>query len=136
MKRFAPIIAAVLIVLLGGGAAWFLLGNGKSAAAPQPQPTPVGIGPLTTNLKDDQGHRFVQTDLVIEVDGQEQAAHMTESEAAVRDAVLRVLRASTSDELEGADGMNALRDRLRAALGVTVPDVTVLNIYFKDLVVQ
>ncbi|MDI3298186.1 MAG: flagellar basal body-associated FliL family protein [Bacillota bacterium] len=126
----------LLAALLLAAAACALPGQGSAPAAKAGPPVEVDVGTLTTNLSDADPPRLVQVDVVLEVGGQAAADQVKSAEPAVRDAILRVLRASSAAELAGAQGMDAVRTRIQNEVAKAVPNVVVRDVYFTNFVVQ
>ncbi|MCL6520963.1 MAG: flagellar basal body-associated FliL family protein [Firmicutes bacterium] len=132
--RAGGVAALLLAALLLGGCN--LPGKSSSAASKAEPPVAVDVGTLTTNLSDADPPRLVQVDVVLEVGGQAAADQLKAAEPAVRDAVLRVLRATSAAQLAGAQGMDAVRARIESEVERAVPDVRVRDVYFTSFVVQ
>ncbi|MBX5465402.1 MAG: flagellar basal body-associated FliL family protein [Clostridia bacterium] len=132
--RAGGVAALLLAALLLGGCN--LPGKSSSAAPKAEPPVAVDVGTLTTNLSDADPPRLVQVDVVLEVGGQAAADQLKAAEPAVRDAVLRVLRATSAAQLAGAQGMDAVRARIESEVERAVPDVRVRDVYFTSFVVQ
>ncbi|MFO7246867.1 MAG: flagellar basal body-associated FliL family protein [Thermaerobacter sp.] len=142
--RHLLLALAVFLTAGGGAAAGYWVGQGAFEAAPvvarEPaarQPGPVfSLGSLTTNLNDEGRPRFIQVSVQLEAADQLTLTELTAREGAVRDAALRTLRASTAEELQGADGMATLAQRLLAAVNQVLDRGEVLQVYFQEFVVQ
>ena len=153
-----PIIGAVLVsVLLSVGGtvgALYAMGvfdkSGEGAVAVDDDGNPIPSEPMaelgveviplkkfTTDLKD----RGKKITLDISLEGRSEDGKSTLEEvvatkdAAIRDAVLMLLRDFTSSELRGTDGMLRLRDEIHRRIDGQIVDtgVTVDRIYLTDV---
>ncbi len=120
-KRLVLIaLAAVLLLAAGGAGAWFLLARGAHAAtghveAPPPKPRkPVFavLDPFTVNLRDEQGERFAQIGITLDVDSPDVEAQVKERLPAVRNAVLLLLSSKRIEELLTPEGKQALAEEV------------------------
>lgn len=138
------ILAAVLAVLVGGGAAWFLTAGASAdtdadADAAPPAAVEEGeileVGTLTTNLGGDRpAYARVGVALVLAADAD---PTVVEADLAlVKDAAITEITRHGADELQGEDGVAALRDGLTSAVGALFEDGQVLRVVLTELLVQ
>ncbi|HEX6989555.1 MAG TPA: flagellar basal body-associated FliL family protein [Bacillota bacterium] len=144
IRKLLPLVLVVVLAgAAGAGAGYWVIngaGKGSLAAAREVQPSQPGpmfpLGSLMTNLSDQGRPRFIQVSLELEAADEATLAQLTARAGAVRDAVLRVLRATSAAELEAADGMAGLAERLRAAVNDVLDAGEVRQVYFQELIVQ
>lgn len=138
-KALFLIIGAVL--LIGGGVAGYLFVSGrgaeKAAAATKEEPgVSIKVGEMTTNLADSGSRRFIQVDVELRVKDEKMAKTVEEEMAAVKDAILQVLRATVYDDATGAGGMDRLRKEIRTRVNAALGHAEVKDIYFGKFIVQ
>lgn len=137
------VVGAVVAVLIGGGAAWFLTGGASADTGPQAEagPAPVEegeileVGTLTTNLGGDRpAYARVGVGLVLAA-GTDPA--VVEGDLAlVKDAAISEIARHGAEELQGEDGVTALRDGLTSAIGALFEDGEVIRVVLTELLVQ
>lgn len=138
-KKGFFVLLAVALVLVGGGAyaALRLLGSQKAEASPaSPKNSHVVLqaGEITTNLRDPGGRRYIQVDVEIWLSDKKKAKEAEEKKAALRDAILSVLRSKSFDELSGSGGMEALRREIGRRLEPLLE--APVEVYFKSFLLQ
>jgi flagellar FliL protein len=129
-------VGLLVVVGAGGGAAWYLLGGGASVAAPgdpatshqevlqpaEPATVFVDLPELLVNLRSDgQRLRYLKLKLALEVAGEVDADKVRGLTPRIVDSFQLYLRALDVAEVEGAAGMQRLKeellDRVHAAVG-------------------
>lgn len=120
-----PVLAAVLLVLGGGGyVAYRRLGSHAPARAPAKEPVvPIDPGvvelePFILNLADPAGDRFFRLNLRLLIDRKEAVARAEAGlpQVKLRDRVLSVLSKKRASQLTSVEGKEALRAELLAAV--------------------
>lgn len=111
---------AVLIVGLGGGAAWFLT-QGKPAgtehkAAKSEPPQYVPIESFTVNLQQETGEQFLQIAFTLQVPDQKDGEVIKANMAKVRSRVLLLLSGKKASEISSTDGKRQLANEISAAV--------------------
>jgi flagellar FliL protein len=153
-KIVVVLIALVLLLLAGMGGGIFMLWNqlstmnaaqgggaGKAVAATPPEASGV-IGPIfhletfIVNLADKEGNRYLRVTMDLELGNKMLAEELEARLPQVRDKILMILPTKNFEEIHSAEGKTALRDELMAALNGLVTQGKIINIYFKEFVVQ
>jgi flagellar protein FliL len=143
MKKIIIIVAAVLV--LGGGGAGgyyhFFMGKGhKSAkAAPPPPPPPVKLAyvdvkEMTLRLADSDSEHYIKLSPALGVPVAK-SDEMTDKLPVVRDRIVTVVTAHTSQDLVTPAGKNKLKTELMTALHHDFQE-DVVDIYFSDYLVE
>lgn len=140
----ARLVAATLLVMLVtvGALYWFFVvrpANNKDTADDKPKKTViVTIGDFTTNLALSEGmHQpIIKVSIDLEVENQKAAAAAGKKISQVRDAVLTKIRDTTLLELNGADGMENLRQNLIIVVNSQIRPYVLTDLFFVDMVVQ
>lgn len=126
-KKLIVIGAIVAVLVVGAGAAWFVLGQkaaqgeqggGASAkAAVKAPPTFLPIENMVVNLADPGGDRFAQIGITLELDEAKTADQIKLYLPSIRSAVLVLVSQRTADELLTREGKEKLStDILREVL--------------------
>jgi flagellar FliL protein len=160
-----PVIPLLVAVITGaaiaaagaGGVVYYLArtgrlsmqsGTARKAEAVLPVSThAMVLEPLLVNLGDAGGSSYLRVALTLRIadaGGKNAKAkdlkggdkNTDEAVAAVRDTILTVLGRQTADGLLAVDGKEHLKVQLKTALAEHNADVTVLNIFFTDFLVQ
>lgn len=152
----------VLVLLLGGGvgAAWFagLLGTGSPAeaahgsasddghqdggegdgdAATLPVIVFVDMPDLLVNLRSDSPKlRYLKLRLSLEVDGEPAAEGIRRLMPRIMDSFQLYLRALTLEDVQGAAGMQRLKEELGARVNLAVAPARVGSVLLKEMLVQ
>jgi len=143
------LIILILVVVLGagGGAAWYFLVFNKASAeheAPKAQaPKPPVFLPMdmfTVNLQAEDGERFLQTGLTLQLAGQEQVDLIKLYMPHVRSRLLLLLSSKKASEILTAEGKNKLAQEIINTLNQPFspggPSVQVMSVLFTSFVVQ
>jgi flagellar FliL protein len=110
-KKLFIIIAAVVVLLGGGGAgAWFFTqgshSSTKAEAEPPKAPVFLPLETFTVNLQD--GERYLQTDITLQVADQEQEEAIKLNMPRVRSRLLTLLSSKHAEELVSAEDKKKL----------------------------
>ena len=134
------IVGAALVLILGGGA-WFYLHQGKTAqASTQPEQLhTVHLEGFTVNLADVEENHFLRITIDLGLGRTPKPPKEGESDiptARVRDAILTVLTAGKAEVLITQDGKAQLKREVLAALQKAAPELDVREVYFTEFLVQ
>ena len=136
-------IVALVMVLGGAGAAWWMLGSSTEAAeAAEPEISARGVfafEPFLVNLADEGGQRFLKATISIVVESPEEAKHLEETPvivAHIRSAIIEVLTQQKAPALVTPDGKTALRQAIKERTSPMVSGKKVLDVLFSEFVVQ
>ncbi|WP_025209898.1 flagellar basal body-associated FliL family protein [Hippea sp. KM1] len=106
--------------------------------------TPVVIGPIIVNLADVGGDRYLKVKLVL-LEAKKAAKKEKEEgektgisleDAVVRDTIISVLSAKTSDDLLSVSGKEELKNELVSAINQALHRNLVKKIYFLTFIIQ
>ncbi len=147
LKVITMAIALVIIAAVGSAYITYLVFSRSTmdvtaAAGEEPKGSEFGpvhkVGEFTVNLMVPQGFspRFVRTGLVVEVGDKKYISELARRDPQVRDAVISILRTKTQEDISGAAGMERLRQELGRAISGLLPEGSITNVYFTELVVQ
>lgn len=147
-----PAVLSVLALLLGGAA--LALNLMRPAAAPhgggaegeeageEAGPAGKGPGPLFTlsgfivNLADrDSGH-YLKLSLSIELPGEKALERLRAREAVLRDGVLTLLSGKTMEQVQSAEGKQALRSGISGQVEEILGGQKPRGVFFTEFVVQ
>lgn len=141
------VIAAVVVALVAGGGAYYFLFFKKDAHASkelaQPEkkaPVFVPLESFVVNLHADSGEHYVQTELTIQVDSEEDSelikAHMPE----VRNRIINLLTSKRTEEIltpEGKDLLNKeIIAQMKAPFSGNKQKQKVMSVFYTSFVVQ
>src|SRR5215470_19023277 len=108
-SKLIPLIAVAAILLVGGGGgAWWFLHQSKAEAATEdgekkvgdkkkPAPVFVTLEPFTVNLQDEDGGRYLQVGIVLEVGGNAVSEAIKEHMPVIRNGILLLLSSKRSN---------------------------------------
>jgi len=138
-KSRGPSAVLLLLLVAGAGAGWLLARNHSSAAAEQSvQPrvkSLLHLETFTVNLADADQRGFLRIGMDLGL-GQSPKAGHEPAIAPVRDVIIEVLSAQTSQDLLTAAGKRQMKEHIRTELQSRVPDLNVEEIYFTEFLVQ
>lgn len=122
-KLLGMIIGAVVVLVLGGGMAWYLTSgsaaSGKAEeqkAAKSEQPEYISLEPFTVNLQPENGEQYLQVQFTLQVQGPEQAQLIKDNMAKVRSRVLLLLSGKHASEINTVEGKQQLAKEIVEAL--------------------
>jgi flagellar FliL protein len=138
------LMLALVFVLGGAGAAWWVLGGSPTEAAEATEPALETRGvfafePFLVNLADDGHQRFLKTTISLVVETPEAAKHIEENPvivAHVRSAMLEVLTQQNAPALVTPAGKTALKAAIKARVAPLLGDKKVVDVLFSEFVVQ
>jgi|GEM_PF-5764583 len=144
LREMSPvklIIATLLLMVVSAGAVyWFFFARpAKAQTDGKPKNTViVTVGDFTTNLALGDGMRqsIIKVTIDLEVENQKAAAEVSKKLSQIRDVILTEIRDTTLLELNGADGMEHLRQDLMRTVDNQIKPYELLDLYFVDMVVQ
>jgi flagellar protein FliL len=137
-KMLFIIIGLVLVLAIGGGAAFMLLGKKKPpadgeemAVAEEVQATPKGpptflpIDTMVVNLADPGGDRFAQLGITLDVMDNKTAETLKLHMPTIRNGILMAASRRTAEELLSAEGKAKLAEEIQREalkpLGINMP---------------
>ena len=117
-KKLIVIGAIVAVLVVGAGAAWFVLGQkaaqgeqggGASAkAAVKAPPTFLPMENMVVNLADPGGDRFAQIGITLELQDEKTSAAVKQYMPSIRNGVLMLVSQRTAEELLRREGKEKL----------------------------
>jgi len=103
----------------------------------QEQGVLVGLNEVVVTLRDDgPTTSFLRINIDLEVTNNKVANMVEQRLPHLRDIVILSLSNKYSSDLRSLDGKSALKAELFRKLGDTLPEDSLMNIYFSDMVVQ
>jgi flagellar protein FliL len=138
---------ALLAIVGGGGSAWFMVERGRTAEASRTtehSSAPkylVHLEGFTVNLADPEETHFLRVTLDLGIDHLPEGAEKDKMTASlpvgrIRDTILSVLTSCKADVLLTLEGKIQLKKNLVDALGRSVPELGVKDVYFTEFLVQ
>jgi flagellar protein FliL len=119
------VIALVVLLGTGGGAAWYLLGAHATPAAAKAAvakpPVYVPLEPFTVNLSEENGDHYLQIGIVYQVSDDKLAETMKQYMPVLRNRILLLLSAKKPSEIATVEGKRKLVDELVAAVREVMP---------------
>jgi flagellar basal body-associated protein FliL len=133
----SAIILLLSIAAAGGG--WIMARSHNSAtvdASPQPRVRSLlHLETFTVNLADADQRGFLRIGMDLGL-GQAVKAGHEPAVAPVRDAIIEVLSAQTSQDLLTPAGKRQMKEHIRSELQSRVPDLHIEEVYFTEFLVQ
>jgi flagellar FliL protein len=130
---------AAVVLLVGGGGAYWKFGASAPAAAPAEPPAVVDLEPFVVNLADTDGKRFLRVSLTLVVEGEQHAKAFEEdavARAMVRSAILERLTQLSSDTLVTPGGKAALKKVITEIVGHHAAHLKISDVVFSEFIVQ
>jgi flagellar FliL protein len=152
-KILVVLIALMVVLIVGMGGGLFMMWNklstlnvqagtgGNAAAATLPDANGM-IGPIynldtfIVNLADEEGNRYLRVTMDLELGNKMLSEELDVRLPQVRDTVLMILPTKRFEDIRTTEGKAALRDELLASLNGFLTQGKVINIYFKEFVIQ
>jgi flagellar FliL protein len=143
-KFLLVVVAAIALTGAGAGGGYWFWHKGATAEAAAPAPKkPAYFFPLdlfTVNLQRDDGDRYLQVALVLQVSDPSIVDQLKQQTPVIRNKLLLLLSSKSADELLTVEGKEKLSDEIltatRAPLPGTTPDKGVESVLFSSFIVQ
>ncbi|SNB75512.1 flagellar FliL protein [Arboricoccus pini] len=150
------ILIAVLLLLFAaaGASAWYLgiIGGGRNGAtrgaeapaaearlepAMESKVAFVDMPDMLVNLtSSDRRLHFLKTRFALEFGNEQDGERIKDATPRILDAVQLYLRALSVDEVGGSEGMQRLKDELKARINLIIAPAQIQDVLFKELLVQ
>jgi flagellar FliL protein len=152
-KILVLLIGVMMMLMLGLGGGLFMMWNQLSALNAQSvadaggQPDEVvsleqSLGPIFSldtfivNLADKGGTRYLRVTMDLELGNSDLEDELYKRLPQVRDSLLMILPSKRFEDISTVQGKTALRDEMLEALNGYLGQGKIINIYFKEFVVQ
>ena len=152
-KILVLLIGVMMMLMLGLGGGLFMMWNQLSALNAQSvadageQPDEVvsleqSLGPIFSldtfivNLADKGGTRYLRVTMDLELGNSDLEDELHKRLPQVRDSLLMILPSKRFEDISTVQGKTALRDEMLEALNGYLGQGKIINIYFKEFVVQ
>lgn len=152
-KKLVLIIIIISAVFLGiMGAGFYVLWSKVSPSDPQIEQAqgssseeetdqdeirPVySLDAFIVNLSDKGGARYLRTTMDLELSSEKTTSEIEKRLPQIRDAILTIVPAKTSKDINTIEGKTALRDEIIESLNSFIKNGQITNIYFTEFVVQ
>ena len=153
-KILVLLIGVLMVLMLGLGGGLFMMWNKLStlntqgvANAGQQPGDPVAsieqpLGPIfaldtfIVNLADKGGNRYLRVTMDLELGNPELESEIEKRLPQVRDGILMILPTKRFEDISTVQGKTALRDEVLETLNGFLAQGKIINIYFKEFVVQ
>ena len=142
MKKII-IIAAIAVVVIGGGLGAYFIFFANKATDPNAEPTETPPPPtytyaldnyFVTNVKD--SNLLFKTTIVLVTTDAEMEDFLTENQYIIRDTIIFRLRELTEEDIMTNDIQEKLRGELPQILNKALNIETIVTVYFSDFVMQ
>ncbi len=138
-KKLLFVLFGLLVIL--GGAGWFLLGRSKGKNPEEKRERPrvvdyVALEPFVVNLKG--GYNFMKVSITLEVEGKGGAEAVQKEMPAIRNQIIFLLTEKTFEEVVTAEGKKTLQKEIAQKVNSILGEgkVKVTGVYFTELIVQ
>lgn len=142
-KMLFIIVGLVLVLAIGGAAAFMLMGGQHGEEQDQEKssiPVFVVIDPFVVNLQEDEGDQYLQVSLTLQVPDSATADAIKTFMPQVRSRLLLVLSSKKAAELLTSEGKRNLTDEIIDQLGEPFANgekgPTVTDVFYTSFVIQ
>jgi flagellar FliL protein len=133
-------VVVCLVLAMGGGAAFFLLGAKKVEEIPLDPAAAIvmfDVPPIATNLLTNGGpSRFLKVKLALELNGEKDKVEVERMLPRLQDDWQNFLRQMRVEDTEGSAAMQRLKEALLLRANQVLAPVAVRNVLFRELLVQ
>ncbi len=137
-------IAAMVLVLLGGGTGLYFAGvfggdRPHQITVELPgDPVMYAMKPITVDLKPSERRRrpFIQLDLQAELQGENAEAAFVANEVKIMDAIHAHLRTVTAEELSGREGTERLRTDITIIINRNIEPEHAITVFYNRIMVR
>jgi len=144
------IVGLVVVLVVGGGAAWFLglIPQGhKASDAAEAKEEPVlegkdrtgavqGLDPFIANLADDDGKRYLRTTVQVEFFDAKTPEDFNRHQPQIRDLLLTLFTSKAFAEIRTPQGKALLREEIINRMNRVFHRDVVKAVYFTEFIVQ
>jgi flagellar FliL protein len=110
--------------------------NGQGASIDQPLGPIFSLKTFIVNLADKGGNRYLRVTMDLELGSPELESEIEKRLPQVRDGILMILPTKRFEDISTVQGKIALRDEVLETLNGFLAQGKIINIYFKEFVVQ
>ena len=137
MKKIVLVFLLVAIIVVGVLFRTQLITMVRGVVAPEPQLVLTAGGDFTVNLLDPGMRRYLRVNISLQhLSSQALVTEIAAREPEVRDAVIKVLRTKTVDEVATTEKVESLRQELLSSLNAVLESGDITNLFFVDFVIQ
>lgn len=130
-KKIIIVLILIIVLLISGGVTYFVL----ASKAGQPEVYMYDPGDFfVTNVSDSKC--LVKADILIELSDKDTNEYLTDNSFKVRDAVVRILRGKTYNDIMRADIQDEIKKDIIDKLTSEYELDGIENVYFNEFVVQ
>ncbi len=137
------IIILLLVIIIAAGTSFtvmrILSPGSDNSAQTAGQKDEIGLtyqlGEFTVNLTRSGGYKFVKTNIVVEIDGEEVIEELDKREPQIRDIIISTLRAQDMDVIEEPGG-NIIKRLIKTKINDVITDGEIISVWFTNFVVQ
>ena len=153
-KILVLLIGVLMVLMLGLGGGLFMMWNklstlntqgvanageqpnGQGASIDQPLGPIFSLKTFIVNLADKGGNRYLRVTMDLELGSPELESEIEKRLPQVRDGILMILPTKRFEDISTVQGKTALRDEVQETLNGFLAQGKIINIYFKEFVVQ
>jgi flagellar FliL protein len=153
-KILVLLIGVLMVLMLGLGGGLFMMWNklstlntqgvanageqpnGQGASIDQPLGPIFSLKTFIVNLADKGGNRYLRVTMDLELGSPELESEIEKRLPQVRDGILMILPTKRFEDISTVQGKIALRDEVLETLNGFLAQGKIINIYFKEFVVQ
>ena len=152
-KILVLLIGVLMVLMLGLGGGLFMMWNklstlntqgvanageqpGSGASIEQPLGPIFALDTFIVNLADKGGNRYLRVTMDLELGNPELESEIEKRLPQVRDGILMILPTKRFEDISTVQGKTALRDEVLETLNGFLAQGKIINIYFKEFVVQ
>lgn len=139
-KMLLIIIAVALFIIIIAGVVFFMLSINSSKPKEEVLKLDKNIimysfeDSFVTNIKDSK--KILKTVIDVEIADKKIEELITAREPEIRNEINLILRSKTEKDLEGSEGQESLQNELLASLRKIIKTEKIINIYFKEFIIQ
>jgi flagellar protein FliL len=146
-KLIVMIIALFVLLAAGGGGAWYFLkvkdgAKGKNVEKEKHKAPPVFVDfdQFTVNLVDEGGDRYLQTEFVLEVSGDDLVEPIKQQMPILKSSILLLLSSKAATEISTKAGKRKLAEQIiqeiRQRVHSDKPNKGIEKVHFATFVIQ
>ncbi len=139
-KMLLIIIAVALFIIIIAGVVFFMLSINSSKPKEEVLKLDKNIimysfeDSFVTNIKNSK--KILKTVIDVEIADKKIEELITAREPEIRNEINLILRSKTEKDLEGSEGQESLQNELLASLRKIIKTEKIINIYFKEFIIQ
>ncbi len=132
------VVILLLVVVLAVGVVGFLLISKKDGGEVKVQEEVLMLDEIIVNIDDPSMKKYAKFALAITYDGKDKdiLEDLTLNTYKIKDGIISIFKQTTAQQIESTEGMEKLKQDLKAKIDSILEDNTIISVYFTNLLIH